>query len=507
MPILFKTLIAIEFLMVIGLGLFRYALLPQYRGTVATSTVVLALLTPVVALFCGNLYLFCGYLVLAIAFNSRSRAELAANFVFLLPLMPALSQETAVGSVYLFAISAVMAMSLGALIGFLVTSGRKHYAQVRIDISVIALIGIFVFIYNRDLSFTVFIRSLITNIVGFVGPYVIISRGMCNRGDIEILLLRLSMGGLITAIVAIFQARKHWVLFQTYYEALHVLIPFGTTTLSMRAGLLRTGGSMVDYSAAGVFLAVVLSLMPMLKTRFRPAGYWAVMILLVGGLFATQSRGGWIAAIIGILFICAYRRQWGRTILLIASGVAAEAVVLLFAKSGTLANIAGKTDEATSTVSYRKLLATRGFDQILAHPLFGQSPQQLVNNLPDLVQGQHIVDFVNSHLFIAMAAGVPLFLVWCYIWLAPVFEAWRHPSRGSVNGDLVEVPIAMIVPVMIAITATSIIDRNLNWPTIALALAGPCFALARQSAIAKSPKRVPLVRSIVPVHRSATVGA
>ncbi|MEH3158307.1 MAG: O-antigen ligase family protein [Sphingomonas taxi] len=478
MLFLLKTLVAIEFLIVVSLVTFRYLLAPQYRDIVTPKIAILALTTPVVALFCGNIYLFCAWLTAITAFNSRSRAELAATYVFLLPMVPILSVETAAGSLYLFAISAVSAMNLGALIGFAITPGGKSLAQPRYDVSILLMMAIFLFIYNRDAGLTAILRGLTVNLLDFAGPYLLVTRGLASRRDVERLLLRLALGAVLVAITACFQAQKHWVLFQVYYQALNIPIPIASWTMAMRAGLLRTGGSMLDYSSAGVFLAAALTLMPMLRPRFGRMGFWITVGILICGLLATQSRGAWIASIVGILFILSYRGQWGRLALLAGASVAAQFAFLVFAKSGRLAAIVGKTDEATGTVTYRKELLSQGLEQVRAHPLFGQSPNDLVVNMSALIQGQHIVDFVNSHLYVAMTAGIPLFLVWCGIWLFPVIVSWRR--RHLPGADLLEAPAAIIVPVMVAIAATSIIDRNLTWPTIALALAGPCLALSRQ---------------------------
>ncbi len=477
MPFLLKALIFIDILLAIGLILFRWALAPEYRSIVSWKITVLALFTPVVALFSGNIYIFCGYLTIVVALNSRSRAELASTFVFLLPTMPILTYEVGTQGFYFLAVSTVAAMGLGALIGFAITRGRRSLAQARFDVGVALIIGIFIFIYNRDASFTGLLRGLTINVLGFAGPYLLISRGMSSREDVERLLLRLSLGAMVTALTACFQAVRHWVVFEAYYQALGVPLPITSAMLALRAGLLRTGGSMVDYSAGGLFLAAALSLMPMLRSRFKAFGFWAIIVILVGGLFAKQSRGAWIAAIVGLLFIAAYRGLWGRVALLAGASIAAETVVLLFATSGRLASIAGRTGETDGTVAYRQQLLSRGLEQVGANPLLGQSPERLIANLPDLVQGQHIVDFVNAHLFVAMAAGIPLFLIWCYIWLGPVVEIWNKRSQRLSGGDLMEAPAAIIVPVMVALVATSIMDRNLIWPTIGLALTGPCLAL------------------------------
>lgn len=476
---LLKTLFVIDALMVIGLMLFRWALAPQYRALVSLNVVVLALLTPVVALFCHNLYIFFGYLILAVAFNSRSRVELAGSYVFLLPLMPLLSLQIGAGGIYLLAISAVFAMNLGALLGLLVTSKRRTLTLTRYDLAFVAVIAIFIFIYNRDATLTSVLRGFTANIVEFGGPYLLVSRAVATRDEIDKLLIRLCMGGTLTAVTAAFQGRFHWVVFEAYYQSLHIPLPMLSAALSLRAGLLRTGGSIVDYSSGGLFLATILALLPFLRSRFRPIGFWALILTLVIGLIATQSRGAWVAAIVGLLFVAAYRGLWGRMTILAGSAIAVELFILIFAKSGRLAEIAGQTEEATGTVSYRKELASQGMDQIRNHPLFGQSPDQLVANLPDLVQGQHIVDFVNGHLFIAMAAGIPLFLVWASIWLMPIVDAW---GRRRQAGNMMEAPAVIIVTSLTALIFTSILDRNLTWPTIALALAAPCLLAMRRRA-------------------------
>lgn len=474
---LLKTLFVIDTLMVIGLVLFRWALTPSYKHVVSKNIVALALLTPVVALFCGNIYLFCAYLAVAVAFNSRSRAELAGAFVFIIPMMPILSVETGIGSVYLLAISAVLAMGLGALIGYAITSGRGSMSVPRYDLAVSAITLLFVFIYNRDPSLTTLLRGLTVNVLSFVGPYLLVSRSLRNVQDIERLLLRFCMGGMVLAITACFQARLHWVVFQSYYEALRIPFPMASWSLAMRAGMLRTGGAMLDYSSGGLFLACILAMMPFLRPRFRSTGFWAVVAVIIGGLIASQSRGAWIAAIVGLIFAFAYRGLWGKAALLIGGLGLAEAAILLSEGLGGLAAVTGQDEEASGTISYRQMLASQGMDQIKEHPLLGQSPDRLVENMSNLMQGQHIVDFVNGHLFIAMAAGVPLFLLWCGIWLMPVVDAWRH---RKMSGELIGVAAAIMVPAMIALIFTSTIDRNLTWPTLALALAGPCLVIAQR---------------------------
>jgi O-antigen ligase len=493
---LLKTLFVIDALMVIGLVLFRWALPISRRDIVSGKIITLALLTPAVALFGHNIFVFFAYLTLILAFSSKSRKELAATYVFILPLMPILSLETGVGGVYLFSISAITAMNFGALIGLFITSKKRVLTLPRYDVAALTLIAIFIYIYNRDSNFTSLLRGMTIYCLELGIPYLVVSRAIATREDIERLFLRLCLGGTLTAVTACIQARLHWVLFETYYQSLRIPLPTLSASLSLRAGLLRTGGSMVDYSAGGLFLAAVVTLMPFLRPRFRPAGFWVVMLTLVAGLIASQSRGAWVAAIVGLVFVSAYRGLWARVALLAGGAVAAEMFVLVFATSGRLASIIGQTEQANESVSYRKRLISQGMDQIWGHPLTGQSPGRLIDNLPELVQGQHIVDFVNSHLFVAMAAGIPLFVIWCCIWALPVIDGWKQRLTPD---NVMEPCAAIVVTAMTAMIFTSIIDRNLTWPLIALGAAAPCFLVQKRTSRAQRAERAG-VRTIGPIR-------
>lgn len=490
-----KTLVMIELLLICGMLLYRLALARQYRFALSPKVVAILMMTPVVALMQHNPLIFYAYLTAVVAFAPRSRAELCSIYVLLLPMTPLLAYETAAGAIYLFPLSAVAAINLGGLVGILIRSSGRSYSRPLYDVLVAALIVMFVYIDGRDVSVTSIFRSVIVFTIAFGGPYLVMSRGIRSREDVDLILLRLGLSGTITAIVAIFETTRHWVLFQSYNLSLHVAIPLQSATLAMRGGRLRTGGPIVDYSVAGIFLAVVLITLPYLKSRFRVPYFWAIAAIIVTGLLATQSRGAWLALAFGALVLLLYRGKWLR-----ASIAAVAMATLQFVLSTVLEGDSGLAESigvggaAQWTADYRKDLFTLGMQQVYAHPIFGQSPKVLVIKLSALTQGQHIVDFVNSHLYIAMAAGVPFFLVWMIIWGSPAFGALRYRAVRHPDGNLAELPLGMLAVVMVAIAATSTVDRNLTWPTLALGMAGPCFALATQRGRRAPPvPRKPLV--------------
>lgn len=475
-----KTLIAIEGLLIIGMLLFRLALRPGNRQIVDIRAVLVTLSVPAVALLAHNVFIYYAFLAAAVAFNARSRAELGATYLLMLPMTPLLPLETAAGGVYLLPLSAVAAMNLGALIGLAITPGRRTFASGAADIAALLLITLFTYIDGRDVSAISIARSVGLFVVAYAGPYLLVSRSITNRDQLDRALLRLALAALMAAVIAMFETRRHWVLYQSFNDALHVPISLQSATLGMRGGRLRTGGPLVDFSVAGVFFSAAIVMLPYLKSRFRPGWFWVIAGATLGGLFVTQSRGAWIGVAVGFAAILVYRGYLWRAVALGSAAVLLRfALVASLGKGSRLAETLGKSGQAADTVEYRHKLLTQGFRQVLAHPLTGQPPKQLVAHLPDLVQGQHIVDFVNAHLYIAMAAGVPWFVVWAAIWALPMVRAWRVRRSAAPGPNPAEVPFGIVVATMVTIAATSIVDRNVTWPTIALALIGPCVALAR----------------------------
>ena len=482
MPLQLKSLLFIEVLLTLGVLLFRAALRTENRAIIGPKAIALTLLTPAVALMCGNAYIFYLYLVASLALTSRTRAELCATYLMMLPMTPALGQETGTGSIYLLPISAILAMNFGALIGFAFTSPKRIPGRRNLDIAAIVLVALFIFIDSRNVSVISVLRTSIVFFVQLGVPYLAFSRGVTTREDVNRILVRFAYAGTLCAVIAVFGATRHWVLYQSFNDALHITETLGSATLNIRGGRLRTGGTMVDYTAAGIFFASVLVVIPGLWAQFRRRWSTIVCIVLLGGLLATQSRGAWVATGIGLATVLTYRGYLARGLVLLAAAAAVQvALATIFAPTSKWAETFGTGGVGAQTEEYRRQLLSSGLRQIASHPLFGQPPRQLAANMSELTQGQHIVDFVNTHLYVALTAGVPWFGLWLMIWITPIVMAWRNRSVGKQRKtvDVAEMPMAIILTTMVALTFTSTIDRNLYWPAIALGLIGPCVALRR----------------------------
>ena len=492
MALQLKCLIYIEILMIFGIFLFRRSLAPAYREILSPKEIILVLLTPAVAMLIGNIYIFDVYLACAVGLTSRTRGGMFCTYIIMLPLVPFLNVEARVGGAYLLPISSLTAMNFGTIIGIAITNDKKYHGRLIFEVFAFILFVMQAVIALRviELNNTIILREILSVFLNFYVPFIIASRSISSRDDFNRTFGCFIFSGFICAIVTIFQAVRHWVLYEPMYSALHVTQPFLSALLSIRGGLLRSGGTLIDYTAGGMFMACVLVVLPGMKSIFRPSWQMVPGILILAGLFLTQSRGAWIALTFGWLACMAYRGYVMRSAVFAATLVLVRFAIfpvlaLLSANTGEMLGVNGHSLE---TADYRADLLKEGLQQIVSHPWFGQSPAQLRINLVDLTQGEGIVDFVNTHLFVAMASGLIGFAIWTAIWVTSIAMPWFNRPRGKSRRvlDPAEMPMAIIVTAMVALAFTSTIDRNMTWPVLALGLMGPALSLRPKLLIARS---------------------
>lgn len=472
-----KVLLYLDFLLLIGLLGFRRALLPSVRSMVSPKAITLVLLTPAVVLIGGNIYLFHVYLICAVGLTSRTRSELCGIYLLMTSLVPAMTFSLVVGGVYLMSVASFASMNVGALIGMALTRGRVRRTDPLLDFSVLMILIVFTFMELRGVSATAMLRIILQNALFVVPPYLLVSRSVVNLEDVRKLLLHLCLAAFLGSIVAIFGILRHWDLYGSFFGALGVTETLGSSTLAVRGGLMRMGGPFHDYSAFGLFLAAIIAVLPALRRSFGRMEFLAVAAVLLLGIVSTQSRGAWIGMILGFVTFELLRNRRMMAVAMIAGGGAVYVLLrLVLAPSSRFADAVGSGGAGLETAQYRWRLLVRGLEQVEAHPVLGQNPAKLIENMPDMMQGQHIVDFVNSHLFVAMSTGLVGFAIWAVVWISVagrvIARRSHHPAEIRRSG-LSIVPVAMIVSSCVTLTFTSISDRNLFWLLVPAAFSTP----------------------------------
>ena len=148
--------------------------------------------------------------------------------------------------------------------------------------------------------------------------------------------------------------------------------------------------------AIGFFLFIQTKI-PQLKNRHL------LLVILVGGLFASISRGPWVGAVaLLIVFVALGQNALSGLIKLISAGVLAFALAAILPGGEKLINLLpyiGKVDVAN--VQYRAQLLETGMNVAKQNPLMGTVNFRDLPEMQTMKQGQGIVDMVNTYLSIS----------------------------------------------------------------------------------------------------------
>jgi len=477
-----KVLIYLDILLLIGLTVFRWALVPSARAMIGPKVMALVLGTPVVGLLSGNGYVFHAYLACSVAFTSRTRDELCCTYLLMLPMVPGLQLDLIAGGTYLMVLASAGSMNIGALVGMALTRGSVRRTDPSLDILMLLLFCVYVSIEVRGVTSTAILRVVVQSAVALIPPYLLASRSAVDVEAVRRLLTYLCLAAFLGAVVAVFEAVRRWDLYEPFYGALRIPLKVTSSALSIRGGFLRVGGPIGDYSSFGLFLAVAIAILPALRRPFSRAGFVCLSAGLLAGILATQSRGAWVGLLVGFVAFQWLRDRRGSAIAVFGAAAGAYlALRYLLSPTSSLSETFGTSGASTETIDYRRQLLEMGLQQVAAHPLLGQPPKQLETKLEALRQGQHIVDFVNTHLFIAMVTGLLGFAVWFVVWSSTVLRVVSRRRLAAPDlrrSGLSIVPAVMIVTACVALAFTSIVDRNLYWLLLAAGFATPMLVRA-----------------------------
>ena len=497
-----KLILFIDTLLAAGIVIFYLSVAQQWRSSLTPLRIAVVLLVPVVGLLAHDYYLFYAFVALLplLAFGDATR--LACLYVLLLPQFPELRAHFVIGSTYLCDFSAIYAFNFGALVALAFTRGAPLRDMRSTDLAAWLLFLVALGFSARGLPATAVLRVTVQTFLNVIPPYYVLSRTLRTReAAIEAMLLFV-LAALCNAVVALFEMRRSWPLYQQMLYQLGVP-PTLSATLSIRAGFLRAQGAIANPTALGLLLGFAIIACLALREQMTKVGRWVVLTLLAIGLIAAQSRGGWLAAGLGICLYFLYTRRTLWAVGFVSVALAGWILVLTaLPKSGMLGELAGRSGDGQMTATYRSTLFDRGLEEVAAHPLVGQTLDQLQVSMNDMRQGEHIIDYVNTHLFVALTLGVFGFAVWLAMWAIPSIVAWRaRPNHASLQlQPQIAFPFAMLGAAFLGLAFTSTIDRTLPWAAMSFGLIGAFVAINQrrvvQATVARQP--VPLLETSFP---------
>jgi O-antigen ligase len=250
------------------------------------------------------------------------------------------------------------------------------------------------------------LRLQLAYILDIVIPYFVFSRALKSGREINQTLLAFAVGAMPLALIGSLEILKSWRVYHV------VIVEWNVPQLTpylFRDGLLRAAATSVEAIAFGFMCMTGAACVLILRSDQR-LGLWRLMAfgLLFCGLLASVSRGPWLGFVLFCAVISMVRLRTSLKLgaaclplFLIAALAVPQTVVDRFIN---LLPFVGKADVSSET--YRSDLFENSLLVIERHPLFGSQQFLAQPEMQRMIQGQGIIDIVNSYLQVALEFGL-----------------------------------------------------------------------------------------------------
>lgn len=309
-------------------------------------------------------------------------------------------------------------------------------------------------------------------------PYFVFSRSLRSASEINQVLLAFVVSALPLAAVGFFEIWRSWRIYYVVVQEWDVVL---ITIYLFRDGFLRAATTSVESIAFGFLCMTAGGCLLALRTP-KSLGIWryAALGVLVIGLLSSVSRGPWLGFALCVMMLVMTNLRVSAK-LLVWTIPAVTALTFLHPsfidRFTNLLPFVGSADRGSET--YRSRLFENSMIVIERYPFFGSDTFVREPEMQTMIQGQGIVDVVNTYLQISLHYGLiglllfVMFFGMLGIKLGTLF--WTSKS------DIVsyEGVLALLAAMLFTIATTSSVSiiPYIYWP-----FSGLCAALLARGA-------------------------
>lgn len=420
------------------------------------------------AFLSNNYWLFT--LILISVLTLRTKGDMPSRFVsyiWLLPLLPMLEKDIPgfAGIRFIFELNYPRLLTLIILLPLFLAHSNKKIAFLKLPgdkvFALFLLISAILTTRNGDISNI--LRSNFYLFIDIFLPYYVASRAFSQLEHFKKFAFVIFTSASILAMFAIFESLKSWHLYSSLLYSLDINYRF--STYLFRDGLLRATGPFSSSIVLGYVLTIGVGMGLAISSSLNNKKWLLLFFLLyLLALLTTASRGAWLgAAFLYATYILLNHNKakliWkALTISIILSPV------LFFTSYGykiiQMLPFIGKANEGS--INYRQELFDKALIVIQRHPFLGSNTYLETPEMQSMIQGQGIIDIVNSYLRIALDSGiigVGLFILFFFGLLFRLFLAQRKIPRAEPEIHHFSIALlATLSSVLLIIATVSSID-------------------------------------------------
>lgn len=305
------------------------------------------------------------------------------------------------------------------------------------------------------------LRSVLMLWIDLFLPYYVASRSLQKLEDFRYALAGLALGGILLSALASVEVLRSWKLYASAAVAMG-LDQFGQ--FAVRGGLIRPAVTMINSIVLGYAITVAagcyLYLQVKITSGFHRRLGW---LALAFGVLASLSRGPWVgASLMIIVFMLSSPRPLKR--LLQTSAISALALLVLSAtpsgeKIINLLPFLGQAEQGN--VEYRENVISLSIPVIERNLWFGAKNSSLdAPELQVLMQGEGIIDVVNSYVGAALYSGIVGLLLFVGMFLSALLSIrqamrWARRINDSEGWLLGRSLLASVIGIMFIIFTAS----------------------------------------------------
>lgn len=337
----------------------------------------------------------------------------------------------------------------------------------------------------RDTSITDGFRQSAAYILTAFGPYLVFSRVTWSKDRLRAATIAFVLPLIILSGIAVIEVVLNWHVYSSVVDNWGI---YERMRYTWRSGFLRAFATVFEPISFGLFLAAAIPMMLALISSLKKNRMlaYAGLAALVVGLVASFSRGPWVGAALAVIV---YYVTSGRPLTNLMR-VGALGVVGLLALSVTpfgdsliaLIPFVGASD--TSSIDYRQQLAEIGWSVAMENKWFGSEDYMMHPAMQQLVQGQGIIDVVNSYLRVTLETGLVGLTLFAGVSVFSFLAAWRGVGKvRAIDPELAnycQAWLAALASTAIVIATTSSVVAQVaevHW-----LLCGMCVGVARTAA-------------------------